>query len=136
PRISCTRRMSMPYSSLPRVKARNSFPATSPASVSVCVCVLCDMALSFFASEKNGVGVELAAGAQQCGNSENPGSAAVPQSGGAGNAGHLAEIRFKIFDDDLLLPDQAVDQQGCLFAVGLENDDDPLGRIGKTRLDV
>src|SRR3569832_1193678 len=64
------------------------------------------------ALEENRISVELAARAQQGGHVENQGHASVAEDRGAGNPGHLAEIRFQVLDHDLLLAGRAGGRRG------------------------
>src|SRR5690606_30036991 len=129
PRISCTLRMSMPYSSAPSRNVRYSLgmgaflrPFTVRAGSARCMLAPCPAA---------NPDLSVACATHQVRHVEDQRDLAVAHDGGARYAGHLAVVRLEVLHHDLVLPDQLVDQQGDPLAFGLDDDD---GRIAPRRL--
>ena len=59
---------------------------------------------------------------------EDEGDVAVAEDGRTGDAGQVLHESTEALDDDLLLADHLVDEQGANLAVGLDDDGDAFPR--------
>src|SRR5690606_3929260 len=135
-RISCTCRMSTPYSSSPSTKVRNS-PLPTPAAASGVV------GASWTVWSDADMGWSLGWGACVGGSGgrrhrrrlgeparvDDQRHAAVAEDGGAGHAGDALVVGLEVLDHDLLLAEQLVDLQRQTPAVGLDHHRDARRRV-------
>src|SRR5471030_285132 len=146
--------MSMPYSSAPSVKTRNSCPAASAWltrwTSRRCTAEVIDWMSAATLASKNWLGVPTvcclisalmsqramrrAVFTVQCRYVDDQCDAAVAQDGRGGNAVHLAVIRFQVLHHYLLLADKFIDQHGKAASFRLDDRDDSL-RGFRARID-
>src|SRR5277367_3811737 len=137
PLISCTRRISIPYSSPASMNVKYcsllsaadlSAPATAFAILISAIppqC-RCDSAHVFALKPADAsCGVRAAAGddgsADEVRNVDNQRYRAVAENGRAGNSRHRLEVRLQTLDDDLLLRQKIVDEDTSALAVRFDD---------------
>src|SRR5690606_5350838 len=126
PMISRTRRISTPYSSLPRQNDRNlSWLSLYLSEAIDCVVFVADM--TGYSSYLLGFG--LSGLGEKPGNIDDQRDPAVAQNGSARRAPQRLDSLPEAFDDDLLLPDDLVNQHAAARVVGFQNNEQPLADI-------
>src|SRR5262245_38587852 len=121
PRISCTRRMSTPYS--------------SPSTMKVSSCSLSEPGLPR-PSNPAAIGALLSRGARARGplpreladatDVQDERDGAVAQDGGPGEPHHVLVVVLQVLHHHLLLRQELVDQETQLLPVGVDDDHQPL----------
>src|SRR6218665_1883363 len=121
PRISCTFRMSMPYSSCSRRKVRYSRAPAGAASAVLAITVMGLLLGNHGVSSRMkracagapgwaGDGISMPRPAPQAPRVQNQGHRTVAENGGARHIRNLAVVRLQILHDHLVLAEQFIDE--------------------------
>src|SRR5271170_6826153 len=136
PLISCTRRMSTPYSSPAsmNVKYCSLVSAADLSAPAVVFAVLISSIPPKYAYESCGVCRHRAAAAldgfaDEVRNIDDQSHRTVAQDGRAGNSRHRLEIRLEALDDNLLLREKIVDEHTGPLAIGFDDHQQSIGGV-------
>src|SRR5258706_7351713 len=119
--------MSIPYSWPPSLKVRSSLTLVAvafPIRSITPIAATPGYSIAVASTSPRRLGRSVARPSHQIGRIDDQGHSPIAQDGGARNVRYAPIIRFQIFHDDLVLPEQIVNQGGHALALGLHDHHD------------